>query len=710
MAASTQVYFSPGNLVAKLATASTSNGASWRFATRQYDIVGPASGQTMRLSAGDSLDVFYYSIANQHFGIFSGPSETATAEELNSFVDWGRMNTIAYRSQSAYAVPGEYRTPTENELHYLLNQRAGSEAGRIGDRADCRYAAANVEGVYGLMLFPNGFQWIRSTMGEYPKCINTYAAPDNSAYFGTQWAALEDAGVVFIPAAGMRDGLTLTYAGTSGSYLTTPSSKVHFTFKDHVLRDAGALVLNAMRFSTFDYGMDTYNRASVGCVRLVKDFSLPRTVIHISINDDNPYQMDLETEGKLQALVTYNDGTSQLEDIVRLLPTERIPTTGFDQRIISISGNKVTPLSYGCCIVYAESQGVESKPIVVGVRDRITDPSNENYGKSYFHLADGTRVLFAPGNLRAYLASNNATSASYWDFSPNQTVVTAPKLYTTGMTYSATQAIWGGFSAGYTEHFSYSDNKSSYGLRVEWVGGYDSTNNSGSNWGYYEPHQFQEDGFIDWGGLQIRMPGSTNTYYSRGYWKTPSYENWTDLLDRSRDVRVDGKTIRQPLEAEIYVINGNTCTILVPEGQLVKLPENVGQNITTAQWNDLQALGCVALPHAGMVKQDAKRRWGNNHAVNDEGYYWSSSYDFEQPAFVSPYPENMAYMTYLAPTLNYWYYDGTGGWKSNMANDGGYYGQQFKGLNLPNPANASTFRNTPASVRLIHCFDQAPRP
>ena len=178
------VHFSPGNLVAKIANAGTAEGATWRFATHQYDIVGPTNGSTMSLAPGDSLDLFHYSSAGTHYGIFDGPSTSTSTIALNSFVDWGN-NQIAYRDNAAYAAPYLYRTLTYDELKYILTQRTGAQAGRIGDRTDCRFAAVNIEGVYGLILFPDGFQWVRSTMGDYPKRINGYSAPDNSSYYGT---------------------------------------------------------------------------------------------------------------------------------------------------------------------------------------------------------------------------------------------------------------------------------------------------------------------------------------------------------------------------------------------------------------------------------------------------------------------------------------------------------------------------------------------
>ena len=213
------VEFSPGNLVAN----TTGSEVTWRFASHQYDMIGANNGNTMTL---DSLDTFYFSGAENDFGLYRAPSGPTG---LCIFRDWG-LNQIAYRGNPAYAAAGTYGTLTYEEMNYLFYVRTGDQAGSIGDRPDCRFAGVNVEGVYGLLLFPDRFQWVRSTMGDYPKRINTYAAPDNSAYSGAQWAALEEAGVVFLPATGRRSGTQITSAGTVGYY--------HAGGKDKEIRQA----------------------------------------------------------------------------------------------------------------------------------------------------------------------------------------------------------------------------------------------------------------------------------------------------------------------------------------------------------------------------------------------------------------------------------------------------------------------------------------
>ena len=705
------VLFSPGNLVVKIANSASSEGASWRFATHQYDLVGPKQGSTLSLAAGDSLDVFYYSIENSNYGIFAGPGTGATTTQLNSFVDWGE-NQIAYRADPSYAQPNDYRALHYYELAYILEQRTGDQAGHIGDRSDCRYAAANVEGVYGLLVFPDGFRWVRSTMGDYPKRINTYAAPDNSAYSGTQWAALESEGVVFLPASGLRNSTHLTYVGTSGSYMTRAQSspaRYVFTGDSGLLDEAERVSRYTLTFSTFDFDIPSmYVNSTQGAVRLVRDVNVAnKHVTKISINNDQPFQMQFGVAAELPARVTYSDGTTLEKGIVQLIPTADIPNTGFNQNIAVISGKVVSPLSVGFCLVYAEEDGIRSKPVVIGIRDAVQGDS----GKSYFHLSDGTRVLFAPGNLRARIPSDNSTNPSLWFLAPQQYEYLAPPNYTQFPKKNSTLGTqvqldgegesvhwigWFGLPKGDWEHFGYATSESRYGLLLESARGGLITEGTS---------------FSDWGALIIQQPNSNQTYGS-GFWKTPSFREWTDLLDRRVAVRVTGNDIYRPLEAEIFDINGNTCTILVPDGVILDLPRYIGDPITLARWKQLEDLGCVALPHSGMrshTKAYVDRpawstgpgvNWHGPWAVNVEGYYWASDRDFEHPSLVDR-AETSAYMTYLRSELNTWWLDDTGAWGSYRGVQRDVFDPYREVHNLPNVANMASQINSLCAVRLI---------
>ena len=706
------VEVSPGNLVAN-----TSGGeVTWRFATHQYDIVGAQNGNITDLK---DIDIFYFSGLGNDYGVFRA------ADSQNLFYDWG-LNQIGYRSDPAYAPAGTYRTLDLDELNYLLYTRTGDKAGYIGDQADCRFAGVNVEGVYGVIVFPDGFRWIRSTMGDFPKRINTYAAPDNSAYSGQQWAALEQAGVVFLPATGRRNGSLITSAGTYGSYLTGGAdSDTTRTYYKHVIEyhisdeslygtwsvhhdeigtfggDGTTDVYNQGYYSSYSYkeayptgyfsdrgyqsfgayrqtgwshtfpdttrtalhfnteSFDGFNtsRSTTGSVRLVKQPPIPNTVfpileplpsrnlVSVSIKVKNGTvgeNLELALQGsnrtaELTGVLHYSDGYTEERNIVKLVDPDLVPSRYFgDNDAVSIAGGKtVTAQKLGYALVYAEFDGLWSKPMMISVADP------KDGGGYWIHTADGKRIEFAPGNLRAHM-NTDGTSVEYWYFAPNQYEYLKP--------WMPVQFSRKGSSTTWVQNNSYADNFYTYPLSDSYSNNYQyrcyTTDSKtvqpdiehfawSTSLSYYGainnangPKSVSNQSFVDWGNLTIRKNKDvSNDNYPAGTWRTPTYEEWSDFLNCYKHLRgTSMEQARRGFECEVYTIdNKYTCTILVPDGLMVDLPLRVGGNIPMARWRELEALGCVALPHSGVSLFTPKPRFRPAWAYEEEGYYWQST-------------------------------------------------------------------------------------
>ena len=133
------VQFAPGNLV------SSDDGGNWRFQPNQWTHTG--------IDAEGGRGWFFYS--NELSGTNYGIDYVADHE---SFVDWGNL------------FPGQgWRTLTTDEWHYVVFDRTNASNLR-----ELTY----VNGVYGLMLLPDGWN---------------FSATYNS------WSAKEAAGAVFLP-------------------------------------------------------------------------------------------------------------------------------------------------------------------------------------------------------------------------------------------------------------------------------------------------------------------------------------------------------------------------------------------------------------------------------------------------------------------------------------------------------------------------------
>lgn len=70
---------------------------------------------------------------------------------------------------------------------------------------DARYAKAFVNGVQGIILFPD--QYKHPDNIAFPEEINIDTADFVNVYSPSQWKKMENAGVVFLPKASVRDGL-----------------------------------------------------------------------------------------------------------------------------------------------------------------------------------------------------------------------------------------------------------------------------------------------------------------------------------------------------------------------------------------------------------------------------------------------------------------------------------------------------------------------
>ena len=115
------------------------------------------------------------------WGTGNRPADTSDNwQDYTVFHDWGK------------SIGDGWRTPTADEWHYLLFERTNAEEKR---------AVGTVNGMRGLVLLPD--VWI------LPQDILFVHKPldwDDNSYTDSQWELMEQAGAVFLPAAGFRWG------------------------------------------------------------------------------------------------------------------------------------------------------------------------------------------------------------------------------------------------------------------------------------------------------------------------------------------------------------------------------------------------------------------------------------------------------------------------------------------------------------------------
>lgn len=196
-----QVNFSPGNL--QFYRALNSNGTvddNWRFATNQYDYVGKGTTGYGNVSGSDNkIHKWVTGGVNQGkdhtltshwidlFGWGTGSDPLNFKDNKSSFTDWNNYNND---------IGSEWYTLSIAEWGYILDSRT----------TNLRFLKATVNGVKGLILFPDGFAWpshviVSTTI--YGK-INSKTDNFTETITSTEWTSLENKGAVFLPAGGYR--------------------------------------------------------------------------------------------------------------------------------------------------------------------------------------------------------------------------------------------------------------------------------------------------------------------------------------------------------------------------------------------------------------------------------------------------------------------------------------------------------------------------
>ena len=196
VSATQQVHFSQGNLQYRAST------NTWRFAEHQYDFVGSANSNIS----------FTYSGWIDLFGWGTGNNPTLAITDYtyySTFVDWG-SNAIINGGNAV----NQWRTLTQSEWYYLLYSRAN---------ASSKLGTGNINGVGGLIILPDSWAQPSGCPQFSPGVASDWS---HNSYTLAQWAQMELAGAVFLPAAGYRLGTDVGDMGSSGLYWSsTPNDE-----------------------------------------------------------------------------------------------------------------------------------------------------------------------------------------------------------------------------------------------------------------------------------------------------------------------------------------------------------------------------------------------------------------------------------------------------------------------------------------------------
>lgn len=213
-----QVRFTKGNLQCSGVQSGT---YSWSFAEHQYDMLGDANASGSALA--DKIDLFGWSADNTtaQWGI---SISSDNSKYQGDFVDWGQ-NSISS------AAPNTYRTLTYDEWYYLINTRTNASALRGVARinlSDDGTAYAN-----GVILLPDTWTCPAGITFKsgYSSAQTIQAYADYQTFTLVQWEQLEEAGAVFLPATGNRQGTVVQSMQTAGYYQASTMSSSTYSFQ-----------------------------------------------------------------------------------------------------------------------------------------------------------------------------------------------------------------------------------------------------------------------------------------------------------------------------------------------------------------------------------------------------------------------------------------------------------------------------------------------
>jgi hypothetical protein len=250
VSATKKVNFSQGNLQYRPRI------KTWRFAVNQYDIAGSDNNNVyMQAYCSSWVDLFGYGTSGWDGGAGRFmPYETTTnnteyteATDGNDLVDfyanadWGFYNPIINGGNQTAL----WRTLTYSEWTYLLTQRPN---------ASQLQGMATVESTTGYIILPD--DWVCPAGLSF---VNTTSSYTVNVYNAASWAAMEAAGAVFLPAAGIRVSSSTSDIGILGNYWTASHVNGTTGYSFHIEANQN-IMQNSVTYST-------------GCsVRLVRDY------------------------------------------------------------------------------------------------------------------------------------------------------------------------------------------------------------------------------------------------------------------------------------------------------------------------------------------------------------------------------------------------------------------------------------------------------
>lgn len=190
-----KVYFAPGNL------------------RLTYGLSAEDSTYSFNLYQGQN-------ISNKNYWPYH------TANTSRDLLQWYE---VATRTEQGEDIPiirelnnNRWQVLTVSQWTYLLNTRTAST---INGKSNARYAKAIINGVPGILLFPDTYSHPSNVTAIEKNSINVVNKDFSiNVYYGSSWEKMEKAGVVFLPANNLRNS-NLNSPWRQGEYYWTSTTR-----------------------------------------------------------------------------------------------------------------------------------------------------------------------------------------------------------------------------------------------------------------------------------------------------------------------------------------------------------------------------------------------------------------------------------------------------------------------------------------------------
>ena len=595
--------FATGNLQHNIGT------GEWRFAKQQYQVVGEQNIQLGHPDFTGWIDMFGYSTDGK-FGV--NPSNK-NEDYAGEFVDWGTL------------FPEEgWSTLSKEDWKYLLEKRTNAanlqQVAKVGD-------------ILGIMLFPDAWvmpdgvtpteEKVEYEKEEYQICNFTYMH-----YTLEQWTKLEQAGAVFLPAAGRRTGgwgNTTLSENVPGGVLDADGHYKHFDNCNEYAyywtsTKVGENVNYLINCRLVDKPNDIY---SVGAAHVdwAEKGRYGQSVRLAKVVYDKHTVNATAENGTVTGAGEYTHGAE----------VTLTATPDFDYEFVKWSNESTeNPLT----IIVAEDVTLEA------IFEEVAVAEVEKPG--VFSISAHKTATFATGNLQHNIGTGE------WRFAKQQYQVVGEQNINLG------DPAFSGW--------------------IDMLGW--STNDEGNNFGV-NPSNVNElyDGeFVDWG---TKMGAE---------WSTLSADEWKYLLN----TRENAATLKQIAKVgDILGLLLFPDAWVMPDGCTVEAQHddyfNVNiYNYTLAQWAKMEAEGAMFLPAAGrrtggygnMINYDQVEE--NNEEMLNGGFYRhqdnTNIYCYYWTSTINEETKNVSYLHNIVALGNDEYTIGNGA----IWGEKGRYGQSVR--------------------------------